>query len=81
MTLNDPFLNFDPAPKLAALAQDLEEGHHISLSDELINATFNKANLISDDPQSLKEARESPEWPGWEKAIQTELDQLKQRNT
>ena len=29
------------------------------------------------DPDSLKEARESKDWPEWERAIQVELDQLK----
>jgi len=47
-------------------------------SDELINAALNVANLTSEDPQSLTEARESPEW---EKAIHIELDQLNQRKT
>jgi hypothetical protein len=80
-TLNDPFLAFDPALELAALAFNLEEGHHIMSSDELINATLNVANLASEDPQSLTEARESPDWPEWEKAIHIELDQLNQRKT
>ena len=79
--LNDPFLAFDPAPELASLACDPEEGHHNLSSDEVINAAFNKANLASEDPQSLKEARESAEWTEWEEAIHSELDQLKQKET
>jgi hypothetical protein len=47
----------------------------------LINATLNVANLASEDPQSLTEARESPDWPEWEKAIHIELDQLNYRKT
>lgn len=47
----------------------------------MINAAFNKANLASGDPQSLNEARESPEWSEWEIAIHNELDQLKQKET
>ena len=74
--LDDPFLTFDPALELASLACDLEEDHHIISLGELINATFNKANIASKDPRSLQEARESPEWLDWEKAIQNELDQL-----
>jgi hypothetical protein len=50
-------------------------------SDEVINAALNVANLTSEDPQTLTEARESPEWPEWEKAILSELDQLQQKNT
>jgi len=80
-SLDDPFLTFDPALELASLACDPEEGHHIISSGKLINAAFNKANIASEDPRSLQEARESPEWPDWEKAIQNELDQLIQRNT
>jgi len=34
-------------------------------------------NVIpSDDCHSLKEARKSPDWLEWKKAIQTELEQL-----
>jgi len=39
-------------------------------------------NVIpSDDCHSLKEVRESPDWPKWEKAIQTKLEQLWQMGT
>ena len=79
--LNDPFLAFDPAPELAALACDPEEGHHISSSNELIGTIIERANLAFDGPLTLKDARESSEWPEWEKAIQIELDQLTQKNT
>jgi len=34
------------------------------------------AMIPGDDCHSLKEARESPEWPEWERAIHTELEQL-----
>jgi len=33
-------------------------------------------NLTTEDPKDLYEAKRSPEWPEWEKAIQTELSQL-----
>ena len=33
------------------------------------------------DPDSLKEARESEDWPEWERVIQAELDQLKHMGT
>ena len=39
-------------------------------------------NAISDDEcHSLNEAKHSPEWPEWEKAIHAELDQLKRMGT
>ena len=39
-------------------------------------------NVIpSDDCHSLKEVHESPDWPKWEKAIQTKLEQLWQMGT
>ena len=42
---------------------------------EVIYATFTATRLSGDDPLTLKEARESPKWPNWEKAIQAELKQ------
>jgi hypothetical protein len=47
------------------------------ISEEIMNYAF----LTSDDPQSLKEAQTAHDWPDWEKAIQIELDQLKDKNT
>ena len=37
--------------------------------------------IPSDDCHSLKEAQESPDWPEWEKAIQTKLEQLRRMGT
>ena len=37
--------------------------------------------LVHDVPESLKKAKESPEWPQWECVIQTELNQLRDRGT
>jgi hypothetical protein len=37
--------------------------------------------ILDDDYYSLKEARESPEWPEWEIVIYVELDQLHQMGT
>ena len=34
-----------------------------------------------DEFHSLKEAKESPDWPEWEKAIQAELNQLREKGT
>jgi hypothetical protein len=75
-SLHDPFQTFNSAPELVALACDPEEGHPVMSSDKIINATLNVANLTFEDPQTLSEARKSPEWPKWEKAILSELDQL-----
>ena len=38
-------------------------------------------NMSGRDPKLLKEAMRSPEWPEWEKAIQTELETLKHMDT
>ena len=35
----------------------------------------------SGEPESLEEAKRSPEWPEWEKAIKIELDQLTEMGT
>ena len=38
-------------------------------SAEIIYTAFAKQFLREDDPKTLNEARESPDWPEWEKAI------------
>ena len=40
-----------------------------------------EAILGGDDPKSLREAKRSLEWPEWERAIMSELDQLRQKGT
>ena len=42
----------------------------------LIYNAFGDMPLGGDDPKTLWEAKDSPEWPQWEKAIETELQQL-----
>jgi Reverse transcriptase (RNA-dependent DNA polymerase) len=44
-------------------------------------ATYQDSPLARDNPKTLKQAREFPDWPKWEEAIQTELDQLAQMHT
>jgi len=39
------------------------------------------AAVPNDECRSLREAKQSPEWPEWEKAICTKLDQLKKMGT
>ena len=34
-----------------------------------------------DEPKTLKAARQSPDWPEWEKAINSELEQLTRMGT
>jgi hypothetical protein len=43
---------------------------------EEINEIFTVNPLGGDDPKSLAEAKRSPEWDEWEKAVTKELDQL-----
>jgi hypothetical protein len=53
-----------------------EEENEITYSSEQLYAI-----IAGDDLNSLKEARDSPDWPEWEKAIQSELNQLCQMGT
>jgi hypothetical protein len=48
---------------------------HLMINDESYNAATN------DGPISLKEAKQSPNWPEWEKAIEIELETLRDMNT
>ena len=48
---------------------------HLMINDESYNAATN------DGPISLKEAKKSPDWPEWEKAIEIELETLRDMNT
>jgi Reverse transcriptase (RNA-dependent DNA polymerase) len=80
--LDDPLLVYDPSPELTALANDdPEEESRVHSPNEVISAILDRANLASEDPQSLTEARKTSEWPEWEKAVQIELQQLKDWQT
>jgi hypothetical protein len=48
---------------------------YLMINDESYTAATN------DGPISLKEAKQSPDWPEWEKAIQAELEQLQDMGT
>lgn len=50
-------------------------------SAEIIYATFSETPLAGEDPKTLQEAKNSSEWPEWEKAVKTELEQLKRTGT
>ena len=47
-----------------------------STAAAVIYTAFTETNISGKDPKSLKEAMNSPKWPEWEKAIQTELEML-----
>ena len=47
-----------------------------SLFAETIYAAFNETGLALENPMTLNEAKRSADWQQWEKAIETELDQL-----
>jgi hypothetical protein len=47
-----------------------------SYKEHQVNAAQAEAMLGGGDPKSLKEARDSPDWPEWERAVQSELNQL-----
>jgi hypothetical protein len=80
-TVHDYRVLDDPFPELAGIADDPEEEKPISSANEIVYAAFNESGLAPDDPKSIEEARKSPEWPEWEKAVHAELDQLKEMKT
>jgi len=47
----------------------------VDIADLIYNA-FTETPLGGEDPKTLWKAKNSPEWPQWEKAIETELQQL-----
>lgn len=69
--LNDPFPD----------EEEEEEEEFQLTSAERIYAAFTETPLGGDEPRSLKEAKQSPEWPEWEHAVQTVLAQLQEMGT
>ena len=68
--LNDPF------------PDERDEVHVTTLtSAEVVYTAFAKQSLGNEDPKTLNEARAFHEWPEWEKAINTELQQLQNMGT
>jgi len=64
------------------LFPDEKKAGMLCVAKEQAFSTIQAFNVIpGDDCHSLKEARASPDWPEWEKAIQTELEQLRQMGT
>ena len=73
----------DPLPDLEEIPNDNDndnECHLMSLA-EIVYQAFTETNLQKGDPKTLKEAKPSPEWPEWEKAIQAKLKQLREMGT
>jgi hypothetical protein len=80
--LDNLLLVYDLSLELMALANDdLEEESRVYSPNEVISVILNHANLASEDPQSLMEAHKTPKWPEWKKAVQIELQQLKDQQT
>ena len=76
--LDNLLLAYDPSPELTALAnENPEEELWVYSPNKVVSAVIDCANLASEDPQSLTKARNMSEWPEWEKAVQIELQQLK----
>ena len=50
-------------------------------STERVYATSSELNVMPDNPRSLHKARDSPDWPNWEKAMKAKLDQLHKMGT
>jgi hypothetical protein len=71
----------DPYPEFAELANDPDEEQIKDSPAEIIYAAFNDCGIAPDDPKLIAMARKSPEWPEWEKAVHTELDQLERMKT
>ena len=47
----------------------------------VVYTAFTETNMSGKDPKSLKEVMSSPEWPEWEKAIQTKFEMLRHMGT
>ena len=53
----------------------------VSFHAEMIYTAFNQSGIAPVNPMTLQEAQDSDEWPEWEKAIATELEQLRDMGT
>ena len=65
---------------LPDLDDDDDKSDNVTSTGIIYNA-FVESRIGGENPKTLKEAKRSPEWPEWEKAIQTELNTLKQMGT
>jgi len=72
----------DPEPEWAYL--DRESGYtddELNEIDDILLLNAASGGHNADDPKTLREAQESPEWPQWEEAIKAELTQLHSMGT
>ena len=70
--MNDPGLSNE----LAEIIHEEKNNSPITAT-EAIYLAYNDSSLAPDDPLTLQEAKASPDWPEWEKAIQVELNLYK----
>ena len=75
--LNNPLPNLEEIPD----DNDNDKECHLMSSAKIMYQAFTETNLQKGDPKTLKEAKLSPEWPEWEKAIQAKLKQLQEMDT
>ena len=77
-------LGDEDMPDLCTTEDDNDDGQDrvelMSTTATAVYTAFSEMNAYK-DPKSLKEAMCSPEWPEWEKAIQTELETLRKMGT
>ncbi len=60
---------------------DEEDDETYLTTDTNMHQVYYETLLGGEDPKTLHEARSSSDWPEWEKAIKTELDQLDHMGT
>lgn len=59
---------------LSDLDEDNNDYQSASTAAATAYITFTKTNTPKREPKTLSEAKSSPKWPEWEKAIHTELE-------
>ena len=55
--------------------------HPIHEVTQHLRSLISGESSIFDEPNTLKDAKKSPEWPEWEKAIASELQMLQEKGT
>jgi len=76
--LNDPWADKD---KTGAMTDTTSSKMVNMTSTERVYAASSEPSIAPDNPRTLHEARESPDWPDWETAVQAKLDQLQKMGT
>ena len=76
--LNDPWADDDKTSEMTGTISSKVEN---MTSAERVYAASSEPNIAPDNPKNLREARGSPDWPNWEKAIRAKLDQLDKMGT